>query len=39
MAKPASDRGAAVPALCVGAMLVFALVLSGARRGPAAVLV
>ncbi len=36
MAKPASDRGAALPALCVGSMLVFALVLLalGAARLP-----
>ena len=36
MAKPASDRGVALPALCVGAMLVFALVLLalGAARLP-----
>jgi hypothetical protein len=36
MDKPVSDRGAALPALCVGAMLVFALVLLaiGAVRLP-----
>ena len=36
MAKPASDHGVALPALFVGAMLVFALVLLalGAARLP-----